>query len=178
MDTHDENRALRALSTHKPPAISKPAHTASFLSHGGAPEAQVGTRRRPFRIGWPVPGTLDTLLSTPQRADNVGSGLGASWAARRGAAVGLVWRCRIRKNGANILGVGWLSSVQDIAQHVSAERREMPPVCGPEHPASPAEGISSIEKNKNKARSPPALKTKKGLERHGSARVMRSADGR
>ena len=35
----DENRALRALSTHKPPATSKPAQTAPFLSRGGAPEA-------------------------------------------------------------------------------------------------------------------------------------------
>ena len=42
----DENRALRALSTHKPPAISKPAQTASFHSRGEAPEAKVGTRRR------------------------------------------------------------------------------------------------------------------------------------
>jgi hypothetical protein len=46
----DENRALRALSTHKPPASSKPAQTASFLSRGGAPEAKVGTRRRPFSV--------------------------------------------------------------------------------------------------------------------------------
>ena len=38
------NRALRALSTHKPPVTSKPAQTASFLSRGGAPEAKVGTR--------------------------------------------------------------------------------------------------------------------------------------
>ena len=46
----DENRAMRALSTHKPPATSKPAQTASFLSRGGAPEAKVGTRRRPFSV--------------------------------------------------------------------------------------------------------------------------------
>ena len=45
-----ENRALRALSTHKPPATSKPAQTASFLSRGGAPEAKVATRRRPFSV--------------------------------------------------------------------------------------------------------------------------------
>ena len=46
----DENRALRALSTYKPPATSKPAQTASFLSRGGAPEAKVGTRQRPFLV--------------------------------------------------------------------------------------------------------------------------------
>ena len=46
----DENRALRALSTHKPPVTSKPAQTASFLSRGVAPEAKVGTRRRPFSV--------------------------------------------------------------------------------------------------------------------------------
>ena len=42
----DENRALRALSTHKPPVTSKPAQKAYFLSRGGAPEAtvRVGTR--------------------------------------------------------------------------------------------------------------------------------------
>ena len=39
VDTNDENRALRDLRTHKPPAISKPAQTASFLSRGEAPEA-------------------------------------------------------------------------------------------------------------------------------------------
>ena len=49
-------------------------------------------------------------MSTPKRVAGVGSGLGVSWAARRGAAAGLVWRCRIRMNGANILGVGRLSS--------------------------------------------------------------------
>ena len=38
------NRALRALSTHKPPVTSKPAQTASFLSRGGAPEAKVLNR--------------------------------------------------------------------------------------------------------------------------------------
>ena len=46
----DENRALRDISTHKPPATSKPAQTASLLSRGGAPEAKVGTRRRPFSV--------------------------------------------------------------------------------------------------------------------------------
>ena len=46
VDTNDANRALRDLSTHKPPAISKPAQTASLLSRGGAPEAKVGTRQR------------------------------------------------------------------------------------------------------------------------------------
>ena len=61
VDTTDENRALRAISTHKPPATSKPAQTASFLSRGGAPEAKVGTRRRPFRLRWPAPGTSETL---------------------------------------------------------------------------------------------------------------------
>ena len=45
-----ENRALRALGTHKPPATSKPAQTAPFLSRGGAPEAKVGTRQRPFSV--------------------------------------------------------------------------------------------------------------------------------
>ena len=46
----DENRALRALSTHKPPASSKHAQTACSLSRGEAPEAKVGTRRRPFSV--------------------------------------------------------------------------------------------------------------------------------
>ena len=46
----DENRALRDISTHKPPATSKPAQTASFLSRGGAPEAKVGTRRRASQV--------------------------------------------------------------------------------------------------------------------------------
>jgi hypothetical protein len=67
-------------------------------------------------------------MSIPKRVSDVGSGLGVSREVRRGAAAGLVWRCRIRSNGANILGVGRLSSGQDIAQHVSAERREMQPV--------------------------------------------------
>ena len=51
VDRNDENRALRALSIHKAPAISKPAQTAPFLSRGGAPEAKVGTRRRPRSDG-------------------------------------------------------------------------------------------------------------------------------
>ena len=42
----DENRALRDISTHKPPATSKPAQAASFLSRGEVPEAEIGTRRR------------------------------------------------------------------------------------------------------------------------------------
>ena len=46
VDTNNENRALHARSTPKPPATSKPAQTASFLSRGEAPEAEIGTRRR------------------------------------------------------------------------------------------------------------------------------------
>ena len=46
VDTNDENRALRDISIHEPPAISKPAQTATLLSRGEAPEAEVGTRRR------------------------------------------------------------------------------------------------------------------------------------
>ena len=67
VDTNDENRALRDLSTHKPPAISKPAQTASFLSRGEAPEAKVGTRRRPFSVAlartWHVGHPLCTVAS-------------------------------------------------------------------------------------------------------------------
>ena len=46
VDTNDENRALRDISTHNPPATSKPAQAASFLSRGEVPEAEIGTRRR------------------------------------------------------------------------------------------------------------------------------------
>jgi hypothetical protein len=46
VDTNDENRALRDISIHEPPAISKPAQTATLLSRGEAPEAEIGTRRR------------------------------------------------------------------------------------------------------------------------------------
>jgi hypothetical protein len=64
----------------------------------------------PVRLRWPmcrsaaVTGTsgalkptLDSELASESRRSNVGSGLGASrsWAARRGAAAGMVWRCRI-----------------------------------------------------------------------------------
>ena len=88
-------------------------------------------------------------MSIHKRVAGVGSGLGVSWAARRGAAAGLVWRCRIWTNGANILGVGRLSAGQDIAQHVSAETREMPPVCGPGHPCVTC-GMHFLEKIKTK----------------------------
>ncbi len=42
MDPHDrdENHALRALKTHKLPAISKPAQKAPLLSRGEVPEAK------------------------------------------------------------------------------------------------------------------------------------------
>ena len=73
-------------------------------------------------------------MHNPKRDANVGSGLGASWAARHGAAAGLVWRCQIWTNGADILGVRRPTSGHDIAQHDPAEPREMPLVCGPEHP--------------------------------------------
>ena len=67
VDTNDANRALRDLSTHKPPAISKPAQTASLLSRGGAPEAKVGTRRRASQVAlartWHVGHPLCTVVS-------------------------------------------------------------------------------------------------------------------
>jgi len=63
----DENRALRDISTHKPPATSKPAQTASFLSRGGAPEAKVGTRQRASPVAlartWHVGHPKCTLVS-------------------------------------------------------------------------------------------------------------------
>ena len=63
----DENRALRALSAHKPPAISKPAQTASFLSRREAPEAEIGTRRRASQVAlartWHVGHPLCTVAS-------------------------------------------------------------------------------------------------------------------
>ena len=46
VDRNDENRALRDISIHEPPAISKPAQTATLFSRGEAPEAEIGTRRR------------------------------------------------------------------------------------------------------------------------------------
>ncbi len=46
VDSPDTNRAPRALSTHKPAAISKPAQRACSLSCGEVPKAEVGTRRR------------------------------------------------------------------------------------------------------------------------------------
>jgi hypothetical protein len=45
VDRNDENRALRDISIHEPPAISKPAQTATLFSRGEAPEAEIGTRR-------------------------------------------------------------------------------------------------------------------------------------
>ena len=67
--------------------------------------------------------------------------MGANWVARVGR-LRAWWSggARIWSNGADILGVGRLSSGQGIAQHVHAERREMPAVRRPGHPSvtSPA----------------------------------------
>jgi hypothetical protein len=107
VDTHDENHALRALSTHKP-AISKPAQTACSLSRGEVPKSAPDDA--PFGCVGPYLALRTPLMSTPKRVSAVGSGLRASWAARRGAAgaggaAGLVWRrCQIWKNGADLPG--------------------------------------------------------------------------
>ena len=84
VDTNDENRALRDISAHKPPAISKPAQTASLLSRREAPEAEIGTRRRASPVAlartWHFGHRYYTLLSEF-------SALAAAWgrAGRRGA---------------------------------------------------------------------------------------------
>jgi hypothetical protein len=100
VDTNDENRALRDISIHEPSATSKPAQTATLLSRGEAPEAEIGTRRRASPVALAVPGTSDTINAHLLSSFNVGSGLGTSWEVRRGAAAGLVGRCQIRMNGA------------------------------------------------------------------------------
>ncbi len=46
VDSPDTNRAPRALSTHKPAAISKPAKRACSLSCGEVPKAEAGPLRR------------------------------------------------------------------------------------------------------------------------------------
>jgi hypothetical protein len=108
VDTHDENHALRALSTHKPPAISKPAQTACALSRGEVPKS--ASDDAPFGCVGPYLALRTPLMSTPKRVSAVGSGLRASWAERRGAAgaggaAGLVWRrCQIWKSGADLPG--------------------------------------------------------------------------
>ena len=89
---NDENRALRALSIHKAPAISKPAQTATLLSRGEAPEAEIGTRRRASPVAlartWHFGHHNVHSLASGERWKRPGDELGG--AARGGCGLGLV----------------------------------------------------------------------------------------
>ena len=97
----DENRALRDLSTHKPPCDLEtcPDGVIPLARRGARSQSRHPTTRQSGCVG-PYLALLTPLMSTPKRAANVGSGLGLSWGARGGAAAGLVGRCQIRTNGA------------------------------------------------------------------------------
>ena len=98
-------RSLRDLITHKPPCDLEtcPDGVIPLARRGARSQSRHPTTRQSGCVG-PYLALWTPLLSTPQRADNVGSGMGVSWAARRGAAAGLVGRCQIWTNGADLRG--------------------------------------------------------------------------
>jgi hypothetical protein len=90
VDTNDENRALRDISIHEPPATSKPVQTATLLSRGEAPEAEIDTRRRASPVAlartWhfghhqcPLVIEFPTLEAAWGRAGRCGAGRLRAW---------------------------------------------------------------------------------------------------
>ena len=105
VDTNDENRALRDLSTHKPPCDLEtcPDGMIPLARRGARSQSRHPTTRQSGCVD-PYLALRTPLMSTPKRDFNVGSGLGLSWEARHGAAAGLVWRCRIWTIGEDLPG--------------------------------------------------------------------------
>jgi hypothetical protein len=90
VDTNDENRALSDISIHESPATSKPAQTATLLSRGEAPEAEIDTRRlaspvalaRTLHFGHhqcPLVTEFPTLEAAWGRAGRCGAGRLRAW---------------------------------------------------------------------------------------------------
>jgi hypothetical protein len=108
VDTHDENRALRALSTHIKTSCDLetcPDGVFPLARRSARSQSRHPTTRQSGCVG-PYLALWTPLMSTYKRDLNVGSGLPVelSWEARHGAAAGLVWRCRIWTIGEDFPG--------------------------------------------------------------------------
>ena len=101
----DENRALRDLITHKPPCDLEtcPDGVIPLARRGARSQSRHPTTRQSGCVG-PYLARRTPFMHSCKRVSNVGSGLGLSWEARRGAAAGLVGRCQIWTTGAGLPG--------------------------------------------------------------------------